>query len=154
MHRSDGSDLCAIHHTAKPGEFDRPGVTGARGAGAIGASVDGALSLLRKGERIQVRIAKQRAIRLTEFDYELVFDDDYAELKVVTGADPVAVALAAALSGGKEMSRAEMLPVVKKVLGPKATDTSVANAWWSAMRDLLSSGKAKKVRRGVYKGSC
>lgn len=146
-----------IHHTKKPGEYENPGTTGARGASAIGASVDGALSLKLSKGHVQVRIAKQRAIRLTEFDYVIEWDDDQARLVVMENSDPVNDGLTAALkvAGAKGLTRAEMLEVVKKVLGGTPSPTLQQTVWWKSMQALMASGVAYKVKRGVYaaKGS-
>lgn len=141
-----------IHHTKKPGEFEQPGTTGARGASAIGASVDGALSLKTSKGHVQVRIAKQRAIRLTEFDYIIEWDDDQARLVVIEANDPITDALKAALikSGPKGMTRAEMLEVVKKSCSNTLSPSLQQSLWWKSMQALMANGTAYKVKRGVY----
>ena len=153
----DHAAVIILHHTSKPGELDRPGTTGARGASAIGASVDGALSLSMKKGAVAVRIAKQRAMRLTEFDYVLEFDDDYAKLVVIEKSDvttnAVLAALKVAAEGGKSMSRAELLAVVKKTLAGKPSDQAIQNIWWKSMQALMSDGRAFKEKRGYYKAT-
>lgn len=141
-----------IHHTKKPGEFEQPGTTGARGASAIGASVDGALSLKTSKGHVQVRIAKQRAIRLTEFDYIIEWDDDQARLVVVEANDPITDALRKALikTGPKGMSRAEMLEVVKKSCSNTLSPSIQQSLWWKSIQALMADGTAYKVKRGVY----
>lgn len=145
--------ILLIHHTKKPGEFEQPGTTGARGASAIGASVDGALSLKNVKGHVQVRIAKQRAIRLVEFDYIIEWDDDQAKLVVIEQNDPVTDALTKALkeSGPKGMTRAEMLVVVKKTLGGTPSSSMQQTFWWKSMQLLMANGTAYKVKRGVYR---
>lgn len=145
-----------IHHTAKPGEFERPGVTGARGAGAIGASVDGALGLRYAKGRVEVRIAKQRAIRLTEFDYVLEWDDDSAKLIVLEDSDPTKEALLSEMkkTGAKGMTRAEMIQLVKGLLttaGNVPSADRLQATWWKAMQSLMAQGQVVKVKRGVYR---
>jgi len=141
-----------IHHTKKPGEYESPGTTGARGASAIGASVDGALSLLAKQGAVQVRIAKQRAIRMVEFDYILESDDDQARLVIIDTSDPASEALLKALSasGSKGMERKAMLEIVRKTVSTAYSDQAIANLWWKSMQHLISAGKVYKIKRGVY----
>lgn len=137
-----------LHHTTKPKEFEQPGTTGALGATAIGASLDGAISLkVRKGI-IQARVAKQRAIRMSEFDYMLESDDDYAKLTIMEDGDEVMEMLAKALSKA-DLDRTAMLKLVS-AFHPKASPPEIAGIWWKAIKKLLRDGRVRKVSRGVY----
>lgn len=144
-----------LHHTAKPGEYDRPGATAAMGATQIGASLDGALTLRAKHGRIEARIAKQRAIRLTEFDYVCEWDDDIARLVVIENDSTSSAELLAALkaAGTKGMTRAAMLEVVKGTLPGGTSDAILGQRWFAEMRRLMAEGKVVKIRRGVYRAS-
>lgn len=141
-----------LHHTSKPGEVERPGPTGARGASAIGASLDGGFGLTKRQGKIAVRIVKQRSFRMTEFDYIIESDDDQAALVIIESSSPIKEAVLKFLKEKGTAGRADMLPVVKK-LSPGASDSVVANRWWASMQSLMAEGKVAKAGRNLYKFS-
>lgn len=144
------ASVILLHHTSKPNEFQKDGLFGARGAGAIAANLDGALELKpKKYGRIGVKIVKRRAMRLTEFDYELEYDDETAVLRVVEDDDPFRNALKTALAKVKEMTRPEMIEVIRPLMEGQP-EAKIAQKWWSTVQTMLAREEVRKVRRGVY----